>query len=180
MVAVARVAELARALGRPASGPPLRWVDAQACTQPLRRRTLEEASLCERTRGLTRARRWPHRRAPHHSPRARRSRLRCRGKELPTPSHQPALRTPPLSSPRPSRPPPAPRHQYYGEFALGTPPQPFTACFDTGSSDSWIPGALCLAPPCGTHDKFRPRDSSTYHVSGVHRQRGAGGEWEGR
>ena len=65
-----------------------------------------------------------------------------------------------------------PRHtQYYGEFALGTPPQAFTACFDTGSSDSWIPGSLCLAPPCATHDKFRPRDSSTYHV----RKGGGGG-----
>ena len=56
----------------------------------------------------------------------------------------------------------APSPQYYGRFSLGTPPQNFTACFDTGSSDTWVSGALCVSPACATHARFDPRRSSTY------------------
>jgi hypothetical protein len=31
-------------------------------------------------------------------------------------------------------------YQFQGEIQVGNPPQPITACFDTGSANAWIMG----------------------------------------
>ena len=54
--------------------------------------------------------------------------------------------------------------QLYGQLQIGTPPQNFTVCFDTGSADLWIPSASCQAPSCTAHDQFYAGDSSTFLV----------------
>ena len=54
--------------------------------------------------------------------------------------------------------------QYYGVFQLGTPPKQFTGCFDTGSSDTWVPSTSCVNPSCLTHDRYSTAASSTFNV----------------
>lgn len=55
--------------------------------------------------------------------------------------------------------------QFYGSISIGTPPQPFTVIFDTGSSNLWVPSAHTCSN-CGLHKKYDHTLSTSYVPNG--------------
>ena len=50
--------------------------------------------------------------------------------------------------------------QYFGPLYVGTPAQRLTVCYDSGSSDTWLPAAHCTGP-CGGSGRYLPEQSTT-------------------
>jgi len=58
---------------------------------------------------------------------------------------------------------------YYGNIAIGTPPQNFSMIFDTGSSDIWLPSSECNTiynSYCEHHNQYSSTKSKTYFAKG--------------
>ena len=55
--------------------------------------------------------------------------------------------------------------QFFGKVFIGTPPQEFTAIFDTGSDAIWVPGQACTSAACKDHHLFDHNASSTASLS---------------
>jgi saccharopepsin len=50
---------------------------------------------------------------------------------------------------------------YYGRVEIGTPRQPFTVVFDTGSGNLMVPSTFCRSHACTMHKRFDRKKSAT-------------------
>merc|ERR1719156_149713 len=50
---------------------------------------------------------------------------------------------------------------YYGRLEVGTPRQPFTVVFDTGSGNLMVPSTYCRSHACTMHKRFDRKKSAT-------------------
>jgi hypothetical protein len=53
------------------------------------------------------------------------------------------------------------RSAYYGTVMVGTPPEPFTVVFDTGSGHLVLPSTYCKSETCRVHKRYRRSTSTT-------------------
>lgn len=53
------------------------------------------------------------------------------------------------------------RSAYYGTLQVGSPAEPFTVVFDTGSGHLIVPSTYCKTKTCRDRNRFRPRGSTT-------------------
>ena len=56
---------------------------------------------------------------------------------------------------------------YIGTISVGTPSQSFTVCFDTGSSNTWLPSGHCHSTACANKSRYLSNASSTYRSVGT-------------
>lgn len=54
---------------------------------------------------------------------------------------------------------------YTSNVSMGTPLQPFRVVPDTGSMNLVVPSTLCKTPECEPHQKFEPKDSSSFRTT---------------
>jgi len=104
------------------------------------------------------------------TPAARRARVRASTPSLVTSSSRRATSSSRLAAPNTTSEPlfdyfNGTDLQWYGDITLGTPPQPFTVVFDTGSFSLEVPGTACGAA-CANQRQFDSSKSSTFEDEG--------------